>query len=454
MKHFVKTFFRTYGADVHEHGEGLKVDLPDDLHERFEQASLNLVFDAKDVDETSELVTHGGYVLSVIHSYLQDKGLKLASRLPDRHTLNKNSAADLVRIENGTIHELRIKKERTADLIFHFKITFLSDEKSETLYAIGIDRHGSIFDANTYYSPDVMEKDTIPLAQKGDVDLSRKDVEKLFRECLKAASERAREEAVALQKEVLKRLHRNVVRIKGYYTAQVQELHRNQPSYEEKRLAIEREQQHKLQEEINNHRIRIVIKLLNFHLVERGESLITLRLKPDRNHTESSMVVQFDHYSGTVDYGECPLCGTTMDKIVLTADGQIGCPQCVVTCTGCGKIFADVHRESRCAVCEKPTCTDCLLECRSCRRKTCADHAFACSVGNEMTCTDCLSRCDVCGTELCSDHVFVCAATRSPVCFEHRVICKQCRRVYSSRYVQKLKKNERKCSGCGHELTV
>lgn len=71
-----------------------------------------------------------------------------------------------------------------------------------------------------------------------------------------------------------------------------------------------------------------------------------------------------------------------------------------------------------------------------------------------MTCTDCLSRCDVCGTELCADHVFECAATHAPVCFEHRIICKQCRRVYSSRYIQKLKKADRKCSGCGHELTV
>ncbi len=453
MKNFVKSFFQTYGGDVREEPPALTVTLPEDLRKLFEQETLRLVFDAKEVDESSELVTHGGYVLSVIHSYLQDKGVKLSSRLPDQHGLDKDHLLETITIEHGKVVEARIKKERTADLVFHFKVTFLSDEKSETLYAIGIDRHGSIFDGDDYYSDEVMEKHIIPLSQKGDVDVTRKDIEKLFRDCLKAASERAQREAAALQNDVLKRLHRNVVRIQGYYTAQIQELHRNQPSYEERRLTIEREQQHKLQEEINNHRIRIVIKLLNVHLVERGESLVSLQLKPLHGDSQQTMVVQFDHFTGTVDYGECPICRTTMEKIVMTSDGSMGCQQCAVTCSGCGKVFTDIHRAARCGICERPTCSDCLTACATCHKEVCLDHAKPCAIGQEMTCTDCLTGCEVCGAELCSEHVFECSATHQPVCFEHRVICRQCRRVYSSNYVQKLKKPDRKCSGCGEALT-
>ncbi len=451
MKEFVESFFRTYGAEVEACNGEIVVQLRDELRDLFEQDALRLVFDARDVDEDSELVTHGGYILSAIHSFLQDKGVKVIGRLPDRHPFDRDEMKPSLIVQGGRITDFRAKKDRTADCVFYFKVTFLSDEKSEKLYAVGTDRHGALFDAEEYYTDDVILKDIVPLAQKGSIDLTRKDIEKLFRDCLKSASERARSEAAELQREVLQRLHRSVTRIKGYYTAQIQELHRNQSGYEDRRLAIEREQQHKLSEEISNHRIRIVLKLINLHIVERTETLVTLTVQPAHGDPVEH-VVQFDHFTGLLDYGTCPSCRMAMDTLVLTEAGEIACPKCTTTCHACGRISRDLHRVAVCQICERPTCDRCAHACTQCGKRICADHAHACAIGHEISCDECNTQCEECGKPLCKEHVFVCAASGASVCFEHRVICTKCRRVYSSRTVARLKKSERICTGCGTSL--
>ncbi len=446
MKTFLKDFFQSNQSKVTERPQKWSVSLSEDLQKLFGQETLSLVFDAQDVDEDSELVTHGSYVLNAVYNYLQDRGGKIVSRLEERYLPSKDELEAKIQIEGGNGKNIKIKKDKTLDILFNFKVTYLSDEKSEDIFMLGIDRHGTVFDPQPYYSEDVIRNHLVSLHHKGQVELTRKDLELRFRECLKTASERAQTYGQTLQNDILKRLHRNITRIKGYYTAQAEELHRNHPSYEERRLTIEREYEHKLKEEIGNHKLRIILKLLNYHLIERSEIEITLKLQSA--HSDMPMSIMYDAFTGELDYGTCPSCHSNMEKIIPVEDGKIGCSHCAFTCTVCKKRYADVQHAAACIVCENPVCAHCVSRCTTCESAVCEEHAHVCAVGEELTCANCLKFCGVCKKELCEEHTFECAATRQAICFEHRVICKTCRKVYSADYVDTLKKNQKICPEC------
>lgn len=447
MKLFLKQFFEINHSETKESRGRLSVKLSDELREHFKQDDLELVFDAQDVDEKSELVTHGSYVLNTIYNFLQDRGGKIVSRLGERHKPSRDELLDSIRLDNGKVSALKSKKEKVVDILFNFKVTYLSDEKLEDIFTLGVDTHGAIFDAGAYYSDKVM-KDVVPLQQKGGIELSRKDLEIQFRECLKAASERAQEYGKGLQNEILKRLHRNISRIKGYYTAQIQELHRNQPSYEEKRIHLEREHEHKLKEEINNHKLRIVLKLLSYHIIERSEIRISAKFETISSGSDVALDMVYDPYLGEIDYGSCPVCHSDIEKIILSDDGKIGCSHCSFVCSTCKKQFSDIQHAAACVVCGNPLCAGCQTSCNTCHQPVCDKHHHVCAVGEELICEQCLKKCSVCKRELCADHTFNCHSTHDTLCFEHRVICKGCRKIFSPRYVQQLKKSEKFCPEC------
>ncbi len=447
IKPFIIDFFKITNSNCHEENGVLNVELSDNLKEIFRLPSLRLVFDPHNVSEDTELVCHGSYVLNTIHQYLQEHGLKTVSRLSDRFKPLPEEIRKMVQIENGEVTQIKLKKVRTVDLIFNFKVSYLSDEKSEVIYRTGVDRHGVIFQADLYYKDEQMKSDMTSLSQLGPLDISRKTIESHFRDCLKAVSEQSRTHSKSIQNDILKRLHRNVSRIKGYYTAQIEELHANQPSYEEKRISIEREYLHKLEEEIANHRLRIIIKLINMQAVERSEIEVHIRFSDGQSLTERPYQMIFDTYTGELDYGLCPVCQASMEKIVITSRMEAACQHCSYTCNKCGKVKGDIQRASRCHQCDVVLCPECVIFCHDCNKPACDSHSDLCSIGNEWICDECRKKCTVCEKTLCAEHAFTCVKTGKNICYEHRIICGNCRKVFSSSLIKKSD-SKPKCPSC------
>lgn len=450
MRTFVRTFFENFGSAITEHGESLVIKLSDELRAVFGQDVLRLSFDPQFVDESTELVTHGSYVANTIIDFLGDRGIKVVSRLPELFNPNREELRTSITVLNAHIQGMKLKNERNVDVLFNFKCTFLSDEKSEVIYHMGVDQRGTVFDAQSYYTADVMG-DVRPIeTPKGAIDLTKKDLELRFRECLRKASDLAQARGRSLQEDILKRLHRNVLRIKGYYGAQIDELHRNQPGYEEKRLHLQREYDHKLKEEIDNHRLRIVLKLLSYQVVERSEIEVTLSLRAEASEPLHVQVI-YDCYTGSIDYGQCPSCGNPMSEIVVTGEGHISCRQCVTACSSCGREQRRNLMHQVCNVCNQPVCDDCVQTCSQCGVAVCSEHGTVCDVGHEVVCTRCVRLCSVCQKKLCQDHSFECHATQRPICHEHRRICRKCRKVFSSEFVQRT--TEQLCPSCATPFT-
>ncbi|MCK6542981.1 hypothetical protein L6Q79_09900 [bacterium] len=448
MKSFVKYFFETNASEVTESKKGLHISLSKPLLEVFGKEKLDLVFDTKDLDESADLVTHGSYVLNTIYEFLQETGTKAVSRLKEKHEISRESIARQIHIQNARISHVKTKKQKVADILFNFRIGYLSDEKSEDIFTLGIDHRGHVFDARSYYTDEVIKHDLETLSNKSGIEISQKDIEVAFRTCLKEVSTRAQEHGQGLQKEILKRLHRNVTRIKGYYTAQIDEMHRSQTSYEEKRLTIEREYQHKLKEEIENHKLRIVLKLLSYHIIERTEIEVTTTVEHNKTGHKAEVPLLYDSYHGLLDYGHCPSCKLPIQNMTLLADGKIGCSRCVFVCSGCKDEFPDKEHAHHCTVCNTELCTNCNTHCHDCGHTVCETHSTVCFADKEIVCDQCVKSCSDCGRTMCSDHTFLCHATKVPICHEHRVICPKCRKIYARGFIDKQKKNDRKCPEC------
>ncbi len=449
MKTIIRDFFISHGAELTESGEKFIIKLPELLQKDFGQETLELVFDPQYVDEKTELVTHGSYVLHVIHRYLQDFGIKIVSRLPEKFSPEKDVLASKIKVQNGKALSLKTKKLKNIDVLFNFKATYLSDEKAEDIISVATDPNGVVFDPAEYYNEAVLNK-LISLQQKGAIEITHKEIELYFRECLKTASSRAKQYGQSLQDEILKRLHRNVTRLKGYYGAQIEEVNRGQPSYEEKRIGYEREYQSKLKEEIENHRLRIVLKLISYHIIERTDIEIFF----DLEHSDKSkipMKALFDSFTGKIDHGSCPSCKQLITNYLLLGSSKMACDRCVFICSKCKTIYPDKNRARHCVTCSTPICDKCLAPCQSCGNAICDAHTTVCHVGKELLCEDCKMACEVCATPLCKDHSFECSATKAPVCFEHRIICKGCRKIYSKKFVDGLKK-KKICPTCNSPL--
>jgi hypothetical protein len=452
MKDFVQNFFLYNNSPIRNDGDSLIVELDPVLQPVFNQERLKIVFDPRHVTEDTDLVTHGSFILNTIYGYLEDRGNKVVSRLREKFKPDRGDILKKIPIENGHISQVRIKKERTVDILFNFKISYLSDEKTEEIYQLGVDRHGVVFDALSYYTDTVVQNDLEPLSQLGGIDISRKDIDIQFRECLKVVSSRAQSHAKSLQNEILKRMHRNISRIKGYYMAQIEELHRNQPTYEEKRLTIEREYAHKLQEEILKHKLRAVIKLINFHVVERNEYDIFISVINKHTREEQELKIVFDSFTNEVDLGVCPSCQAVMETIVVTTNNTIACKHCSYHCTRCKKRFGDLQHAYQCEICGDQLCTDCVTVCSVCKKPVCEKHSDLCDIGNELVCSECLKSCSVCRKAICHEHTFYCSATNAPVCYEHRIICRNCRKIYSVQFIRNNKKGVSLCPACKEPL--
>lgn len=157
----------------------------------------------------------------------------------------------------------------------------------------------------------------------------------------------------------------------------------------------------------------------------------------------------------------CPACQQyTADTGVCSASGQRFCRNCLVACTGCGKVvgpgFYQVypvdHRPycsacvQECPACGQPTpktlvcaecgaagCPACMALCTTCRRPLCSshgqrirgcghavctEHAVTCAIGHEVACPTCNPPCPICERHACTQHTVTCAQCGQEYCRE------------------------------------
>ena len=108
---------------------------------------------------------------------------------------------------------------------------------------------------------------------------------------------------ITLEAEVLPRLHKTLSRLKIYYDQQIEEVYDSHDLDGEKRRMLEEDLERKIEEEVENHRLRVNARLFSYALVEVPTATADITLSDGKRSVE--IRVQRNLYDGTLERPEC-----------------------------------------------------------------------------------------------------------------------------------------------------
>jgi hypothetical protein len=229
----------------------------------------------------------------------------------------------------------RVRALHFTQAVYWFRAEFISDQREQTLLPMGIDLH---------YLREVrhLEQliDPARLAEKPAQPLPE-----ARRAGLGAGYETAREHALptlaALAnvrgRELAERRERQIERMSRYYAdlrgELDEQLQRSRKAEEaaarrdERRAAIDREEQVRIAELRQKSTLRAEIRLLQVLQVEQPKLLAHVRLESEK-HPPSPLEVVYDPLTEAVEAPACPVCGRPTFALELNRLGQVTCPAC------------------------------------------------------------------------------------------------------------------------------
>ncbi len=219
--------------------------------------------------------------------------------------------------------------------LFWFQATFISDEKVQDIFSVGIDRYygrltrtvedtlrsATLSDTRSYPYPDAPG---LPL--KRAYQLAREEV-------THAVTVTAHSHLTELQQYLQHETHR----ITGYFTdlrseladrrARVVARGEDVTQFDSQRQALDREEQTQLADLRHKLALRVQIKLLNVLHVIQPKLRIRVQLVPAQGSSGEIEVV-FDPALQKVEATVCPECTRPTLALALRRSGQVVCPTC------------------------------------------------------------------------------------------------------------------------------
>lgn len=463
---FALSFFHTFGGSVTPRpGDGsLWVDLPDGLAEHFGKPALHLVFHNSESTSKTDLVAFGSRIFDQMLAFLERRGGVTLRQLPRRH----QGADQLLRAlqpQNAAVLGLKLEEEQERLYAFNWRITYRSDDKREELYTVVVDSQGNPTRLDTPTRLDdesagepsladlLADSEALPPADddspQGNTALHRlppmTQLARLAESARKYALFHADVRCVALEKEILPRLHKVLSRLTSYYEQQISEVYDSHDPQGEKRSALEEDLQRKIDEEVENHRLRVQLHLFSYAIVQAPVAVANITLAAG---TQTVVVrVTRNLYSGQMHTPPCHACGTPLSALVVDRAGHSLCDGCLRRCGACTDILCARCGVYNCPVCQEKRCESCSSYCWSCGQRACADHSSVCPVCADTVCHSCQESCAACGERQCRSHLRVDGVTGALICQRCAVRCPGCRQD-SSHLAQCSASGQRYCTDC------
>lgn len=425
MKQLVTDFFRSAGSEVKEEGPLLRVNLSPELARYFQRSHLQLVFNSQHLRENTELVTYGSYVFNVMYDLLKDHGIKTFLKLPKRISSRKNTTED-IQFCNGEIIRKRAQHTYQVAWYFNFKITYWFDEKIEEMCLLRVDDQEVITRCDippTELFLLIQEKQE---GQKSGPPWSRNKMKLLYNRCLTEVERYAREQSTKFQEKLMERLYKNLSRLEVYYRQSRDEVTGTDEQQKERKLELlQQEYRLKVDEELDNHQIQILLSLINFCSIRTPVVLRRVLLKAYGKERE--VVWSKNLFSGEATYPTCGACGNELHVAgICGRQAQIVCDKCLSHCQECDQdicVRCGIHA---CESCEVEICTDCASICSHCGKWFCNEHVFGCRLCKIEFCSACAKVCNICKGVLCGQHVVTCTICESEVCSRCKTSCSHC----------------------------
>ncbi len=494
---FTRSFFTLFESKVKRINRRkyspLQVTLGPELASHFETEALLLVFQQAEPLQGEALVAHGSPIFDSMLAYLDRKSAVALQQLPIRHGAGEE-LLQAVRPTNAGIVNLRTHQKMQAIFAFHWRITYRADDKREEIYTVLLNEAGEQLPQHRAHTEnrDTENRDT----ENADADGAKQNGAEPEIEATTAAAfdlaalladaeapppetdddgqplppklppmthlvrlaESARKYAVyhadvrcvSHEAEILPRLYKTLNRLSSYYQQQIEEVYEAHDPTGEKRQTLEHDLERKLAEEVENHRLRVQLQLVNYAILQMPVTVAEMTLSDGTREVE--VTVERNRYNGHMQRPTCYACGEMATTIALDRHGHITCDACVRQCDGCQEILCADCGVVACPTCGKQNCDSCGQLCWACGERACVEHVSSCPTCGDAVCHACQSTCAACGIQQCSshlraDHVYANQGEAVLVCADCAIRCPGCEQ-YSAQFGSCETSGQRFCQDC------
>jgi hypothetical protein len=468
LHHFTQAFFEFFGATVERQNgkkEGsLQIALTPELTTHFGKSTLQLCFHQSDLSSGQELVTAGSRIFDRMLAYLDLRGALTLQRLPSRFR-GSEELLKAIRPLNASIAGLRMQEQVQHLYLFNWRITYRSDDKQEELYTVVLDEGGAhlphhqeshrleravdvaqlLADAEPAPPEKNEEGQPIPPRLPPMAQLAR-----LAESARKYAIYHADQQCASHEADILPRLYKALNRLTNYYQQQMEEIYDAHDPGGERRQRLATDLQRKLAEEVENHRLRVEVKLISYAILQSPVATADITLHDGKR--EITVRVRSNRYNGVLQRPHCYGCGQEIDALAIDHNGHITCEACLQQCGACQELVCARCGVMPCPACGKENCERCGQSCWACGERACAEHINPCPICGDAVCHACQTGCTCCGVRQCRSHLrvdHVAASRGAPelICAECAVRCPGCQQ-YSGHIAICSSSGQRFCTAC------
>ncbi len=408
MKSFARTFFTHFGANIEEQRDEWVVELPPELVETFGKPRLYLVFpqpggEARELSPTEDLLVYGSRTFDQMLALLAGRGETAHLHFP----VTIAADGDPVPLHNCRIIEREdLYSGDELYYIFHFRAIYLSDEKQEAFITIALDADGESV-------PDKVEMltgiDQALLAPDQPPQIESETLSAMLDSAVEIAYGQIEAEAAEIEKAVLLRLEKVLLRLSTYYSLLMAEIDTEDNTQTESlRADLQQDLDRKIDDELERHRLRVTLTPISYALAL--VPFAEYRLHLATRHTQQIIVLKQNLHTGQVAHFRfvepdtladvdqpgpfaCHHCQNPIEHLALCDKGHAVHPYCLDTCHRCGRDGCHACGIQPCAICGEVVCVDCVVPCAHCEQWLCAEH---------------IDTCAICGDSFCTDHGFQC----------------------------------------------
>ncbi|MCL4834198.1 MAG: hypothetical protein KJZ86_17275 [Caldilineaceae bacterium] len=383
--------------------------LPDEMAARLGvDAYLNLRFDAEDdapgeglrlsvnhplVDRIAAQLLHaqGNSQVYINHLRLDKKGLL-------------EQAEKNIGIANARLGQKKGAMEQQAlhhYLRFNFKVTFVSDEKQESLASVVMDAQNGYAISDPLHLQRLLSTDTAPgyphmsIAPArwlgADAIDSAETYQALLERAQGALEKQLTPRMTAMQSRVQRFLELDQARIEEYYDAleadlrrrieraEASESGRGSKGNQEKLAAVQGERAAKLSDIRARYQLRLEVELVNVQRIVQPKVMLPVEIG-DRRLTVTRFVV-WDPLRHELEALICDVCGQPGENLHLCTGGHLAHEDCLAPqCIDCKRAYCQrcAEQVQACVVCGEPVCRPSLITCPTCKRGTCREHQGLC----------------------------------------------------------------------------
>lgn len=446
MKDYITGVFRYFGCVVQPQGSVLHVELTPELADSFRKPTLRLVFQADQVEQGTELVTHGSYISGRLYELLKERGRYMSVLLPksdvpmtDVHITGSNYAC-------ATEHSREIKK---TELYIIFRVTYYSDEKREEVVTAGIDIEGQVsLLSGVPYTEAFLQK-AVPRRHP----FSQKQAKALYDQCLAEVQRHAKQQAAHYQETLSRHFHENITRLEAYYHQMIEEIPDQDPHREAHIKQLQDEYDIKVTDEHHKCQMHITITPLSFCAItmpfRRSRYTFRKGKGPEQRvkgqKPEMTVEAYQNLFSGKIVLPRCQSCGHEIEHVgVCEAGWHAACETCLVECVECGKSVCKECGMTVCFECGEWVCPECSQVCHLCGERHCSRHLLGCLICREHYCRQCAAVCESCGKPVARNHVTRCEISHQMNCPACTIECSCCRKQVTQSLI-------RSCAYCGQQ---